>query len=222
MCIFFLYASPIKKLTQTSISNFLPISGSQTTISNTSVNQYSNPYKRKTGNVEEAKQSTNISDSFAETSAKTEKNFFKRPKIEKKDDEKGRVSTVKHLQTKEDEMQNVLSSTLLSQNDNAPSFFSLDMSTIKHEKVDDTGKEWITVGNKKENERSDLSKIKNENVDPEIQEFINSFRNRCIVKIKNCVAPERSRVSVNDTTASSSASSSIRNFKKFRKVRFYL
>lgn len=199
-----------KKLTQPSITSFIQIDKPRPAFSLASTTKSTeNPYKRKLSNTGKAVERAKISEviEIINDDDDEEENIFKKPKIEKEKPSKVNKNTK--------ESNNVLSSTVLSQNDSIPSFCSLDMSTIKHEKVADNGRPSITVGS---NKSSGTSSVKKDDLDPELEEFINSFKNTSIIKIKNCVALERSRVSVNDSRLSSNSAFGVKNFKKFRKV----
>lgn len=200
-----------KKLTQPSIANFVQINKPESSLSITSTNKAAeNPLKRKIVNTEKSvinpKMVIEIDDDDDE-----EENIFKKPKIEKEKSSKVSKNTKQSTS-------NVFSSTVLSQNDNKPSFYSLDMSTIKPEKVSDNNRPSITVSRKKNNVTSSAKKI---DLEPDLEAFINSFKNTCVVKIKNRLAPEKSMVSVNDSGISSNYSTGGINFKKFRKVSIF-
>lgn len=212
-----------KKLTQSSITSFIETNKPEKGLSifasakqNTYNQINSNPFKRKLKTTETTAKSDR-NDVLAEVSDDEEENIFKRPRIQKTGEEKStNIDIGKESSNKNSgKVQNVLSSTVLTQNDTASSSFTLDMSTIKHEKVSDSGRPSITVGINKSNE---MSSIKTEDVDPELEDFINSFKNTSIVKIKNCIARKVLKGEVNNSRSVFNSAGGVKNFKKFRKV----
>lgn len=176
-----------KKLTQPSISNFIESNKSS---------------KRKLCITQKAAQNNEIIEITDDDNDNENNNVFKRPKIAK------HTKPISQENNKE-----VLSSTVLSQNDgdSRQSFFNLDMSMIK-------------VSDNYQPKDHEVGGIRNKkpyavdpNLDPEMREFIESFRNTAIVVEKSLKPLEKSRNSTSNVTDSSSTSG-VKNFKKFRKV----
>lgn len=208
-----------KKLTQSPISRFITTKSTLSeagTSKRTENNQEDcNPYKRKLKDTEK-RVNNSKNNEVVEVSDGEEENIFKRPKIEKTEVNKFDESNKSLTETNK-----VASSTIICQNSGMPSFYHLDMSAIKPEKVSDSNRPSIDVAVKKENksERSSIvSSISKEDLNPELEEFVNSFKNASIVQVNNCLPPKKMR---SDNSIPSYSTVGVKNFKKFRKVSLF-
>lgn len=194
----------------------------QSTINITSTSsQQENPFKkkRKITAVDDDKPNTTITNFAREasTSSNAFKNLFKRPKSEAVSEQKQKSSKNSDTNAQNSGRNNILSSTAMSHNDSGISFGSLDISSIKHDKVRN-GEQWISITNREPKRNSSCDKTTvSKYLDDDMMDFINSFKNTSIVKVKNLLAP------YNSTSSSipSAVANGIKNFKKFKKVSMY-
>lgn len=100
--------------------------------------------------------------------------------------------------------------------DDASSLGSISISrVIKIE--DEVDIPWLTVNDNRSRGNVEVKSEFDDSIQDELREFIDSFRNSMVVKVKNLLAPQKntSNVSNNNHSAYNGA-----NFKTFRKVRF--